>query len=45
MFIIICDFIFQGEKVNKGTVLPVSCEEDIFKYFGLDYLKPTERDW
>ncbi|XP_066927392.1 DNA polymerase lambda-like [Clytia hemisphaerica] len=34
-----------GEKVNKGTSISISSEKDIFEYFGLDYLKPTDRDW
>ena len=38
-------YFFQGEKVNKGTVIPVSNEKDIFNCFGLDYLEPTDRDW
>ena len=34
-----------GEKVFEGTPLPVNSEEDIFRYLGLDYRIPQERDW
>jgi len=29
----------------KGVVLPVSCEEDVFRYLGMDYLPPERRNW
>lgn len=34
-----------GEKVFEGTPLPVFSEKDIFKYLGLEYREPVERDW
>lgn len=34
-----------GEKVFEGTPLPVNSEKDIFRYLGLDYRIPEERDW
>ncbi|KAI3388799.1 hypothetical protein SNEBB_010786 [Seison nebaliae] len=34
----------NGEKVNRGTPLPVKNEQDIFRYLGLDYLEPNERN-
>jgi len=37
--------IRQGqEKIYKGSVIPVSREEDIFRHLGLDYLQPHDRD-
>ncbi|XP_072032777.1 DNA polymerase lambda-like [Amphiura filiformis] len=31
-------------KINKGTSLPVNSEEDVFRYLGLEYRDPEERD-
>ena len=44
-FLIFFAFFCQNEKVNKGTIVPVSNEKDIFNRFGLDYLEPNDRDW
>ncbi|XP_028395240.1 DNA polymerase lambda-like [Dendronephthya gigantea] len=33
------------ERLTEGTPLTVAHEKDVFKYLGLDYLEPHERDW
>ena len=38
-------FVIQGEKTNKGQVVVVTSEADVFKYLDLDFLQPTDRDW
>ncbi|XP_019849408.1 PREDICTED: DNA polymerase lambda-like isoform X1 [Amphimedon queenslandica] len=34
----------NGVKVFEGTPLPVFTEADVFKYLGVDYLEPHDRD-
>lgn len=36
--------IQNGVKVFEGTPLPVFSEADVFKYLGVDYLEPHDRD-
>lgn len=34
----------NGVKIFEGTPLPVFSEADVFKYLGIDYLEPHDRD-
>uniref|UniRef100_A0A3Q1M4A8 DNA polymerase n=1 Tax=Bos taurus TaxID=9913 RepID=A0A3Q1M4A8_BOVIN len=35
----------QGLKVGSGQVLPTPTEKDVFRFLGLPYREPAERDW
>ncbi|XP_043331588.1 DNA polymerase lambda isoform X3 [Cervus elaphus] len=35
----------QGHKVGSGQVLPTPTEKDVFRFLGLPYREPAERDW
>ena len=35
----------DGVKIFEGTPLPVTCEEDVFRYLELEYKEPKDRDW
>jgi len=38
-------FLKGTEKLFEGTPVPVFSEEDLFKYLGMDYLEPHDRNW
>ena len=38
-------FMKGQERLSEGKPLPLTEEKDVFKYLGLDYLQPHERDW